>query len=85
LREDEISPQMRALVEKLSVGQPSEPIVQKNGVGVIMVCAKPGQAVPNAAPTRQQVAEGLLRERLDTVARRYLNDLRRNSYVDVRG
>jgi peptidyl-prolyl cis-trans isomerase SurA len=85
LREGEISPQMRALVEKLSVGQPSEPIVQKNGVGVIMVCAKPGQAVPNAAPTRQQVAEGLLRERLDTVARRYLNDLRRNSYVDVRG
>ena len=29
-------------------------------------------------------ADTLLRQRLDTVARRYLRDLRRNAYVDVR-
>jgi len=38
---------MRALVNQLAIGQVSEPIVQKNGVGVIMVCAKKdGAGVP---------------------------------------
>jgi peptidyl-prolyl cis-trans isomerase SurA len=81
LRASTISPEMRNLVTRLSIGQASEPIVQKNGVGVIMVCAKSNTS---GAVTREQVAESLLNQRLDTVARRYLRDLRRNSYVDVR-
>jgi peptidyl-prolyl cis-trans isomerase SurA len=82
LRAANISPEMRTLVNKLAIGEASEPIVQKNGVGVIMVCAKgkPG----GGAVTREEAAESLLRQRLDTVARRYLRDLRRNAYVDVR-
>ena len=82
LRAGSISPEMRNLVSRLSIGQTSEPIVQKNGVGVIMVCAKSNSA--GGAVTRDEAAESLLRQRLDTVARRYLRDLRRNAYVDVR-
>jgi len=81
LRANNISPQMRTLVNQLAIGQVSEPIVQKNGVGVIMVCAKKDGG---GGVTRENVSESLLRERLDTVARRYLRDLRRNAYVDVR-
>jgi peptidyl-prolyl cis-trans isomerase SurA len=82
LRASSISPEMRNLVNRLSIGQASEPIVQKNGVGVIMVCAKSNAS--GGAVTRDDVTETLLRQRLDTVARRYLRDLRRNAYVDVR-
>ena len=82
LRAGSISPEMRNVVSRLSIGQTSEPIVQKNGVGVIMVCAKSASA--GGAVTREEAAESLLRQRLDTVARRYLRDLRRNAYVDVR-
>jgi peptidyl-prolyl cis-trans isomerase SurA len=82
LRPAEISPQMRALVTKLPVGQTSEPIVQKNGVGIIMVCKKGTEG--GGPVTRDEVSETLLKQRLDTVARRYLRDLRRNAYVDVR-
>ena len=82
LRAASISPEMRNLVNKLSIGEVSEPIVQKNGVGVIMVCAKGKSG--GSAVTREEAAESLLRQRLDTVARRYLRDLRRNAYVDVR-
>jgi peptidyl-prolyl cis-trans isomerase SurA len=82
LRLNDISPQMRDLVTKLAVGQASEPIVQKNGVGVIMVCNKAAGGV--AAVSRDEVGETLLRQRLDTVSRRYLRDLRRNAFVDVR-
>jgi peptidyl-prolyl cis-trans isomerase SurA len=81
LRADQISPQMRKVVDGLPVGQPSQPIVQKNGIGVIMVCRK---SKPSSASTRAEVTEMLLRQRLDTVARRYLEDLRRAAYVDVR-
>ncbi len=82
LRAGSISPEMRSLVNRLSIGQASEPIVQKNGVGVIMVCAKSNSG--GGGVTRDDVTESLLRQRLDTVARRYLRDLRRNAYVDVR-
>ncbi len=82
LRASSISPEMRALVSRLSIGEASEPIVQKNGVGVIMVCGKANSS--GGGVTREDVTESLLRQRLDTVARRYLRDLRRNAYVDVR-
>jgi peptidyl-prolyl cis-trans isomerase SurA len=82
LRASAISPEMRNLVNRLPIGQASEPIVQRNGVGVIMVCAKSGGGT--GATTREDVIETLTRQRLDTIARRYMRDLRRAAYVDVR-
>jgi peptidyl-prolyl cis-trans isomerase SurA len=82
LRLDQIAPAMRSMVMGLGIGQPSQPILQKNGVGVIMVCSK---TQPKAVvPTRDDVAESLMRARLDILAQRYLRDLRRAAYVDVR-
>jgi peptidyl-prolyl cis-trans isomerase SurA len=83
LRESEISPQMRGLLAKLAIGQPSEPILQRNGIGVIMVCSK-GAAKAAAPASREDLFETLLKQKLDTVSRRYLRDLRRAAYVDVR-
>ncbi len=82
LRLAQIAPALRDLVMKLPVGQASEPIVQKNGVGVIMVC---GRSTPGTSlPTRPEVEETLIRQRIDMVARRYIEELRRAAYVDVR-
>jgi peptidyl-prolyl cis-trans isomerase SurA len=77
-----ISPIMRKLVEGLKIGEASRPILQRNGVGVIMVCSRknPGPATI----TREMVANSLLERQLDVVARQYLEDLRRRAYVDVR-
>ncbi len=82
LRAREISPEMRSLVAKLGIGEASPPILQKNGVGIIMVCGK--QNAAGRGTSREEVTETLVRQRLDTVARRYLRDLRRGAYVDVR-
>jgi peptidyl-prolyl cis-trans isomerase SurA len=84
LRSNEISPQMRNIVSQLGVGHASQPIVQKNGVGVIMVCSKSTGGGATIATSREEVTETLIRQRLDTVSRRYLRDLRRKAYVDVR-
>jgi peptidyl-prolyl cis-trans isomerase SurA len=84
LRVDQVTPAMRTIVLGLEVGQTSPPIVQKNGVGVIMMCEK---AAPSSAPTvlsREEIGETLMRQRLETLARRYMRDLRRTAFVDVR-
>jgi peptidyl-prolyl cis-trans isomerase SurA len=85
LTASEMTPELRALVNRLQIGQVSPAIVQKNGVGVIMVCGKTDpKATAGKGPTRDEIGETILRQRLDNVARRYLRDLRRNAYVDVR-
>jgi peptidyl-prolyl cis-trans isomerase SurA len=80
-----ITPQLRDLLNKMSVNEVSQPILQRNGIGVIMLCSKEaGTAAKSTAPTREEVFDSLLRQKLDTVSRRYLRDLRRAAYVDVR-
>jgi peptidyl-prolyl cis-trans isomerase SurA len=82
LQASEISPVMRKLVDGLKNGEASQPILQRNGVGIIMVCGRKNQSP--VAITRQTVAESLLVQQLDLVARQYIEDLRRRAYVDVR-
>lgn len=82
LRMSQIAPAMRRILSALPVGQPSEPIVQKNGVGIVMVCAK--SAPQSTVATRDAVEEALIRQRLDTISRSYMRELRQAAYVDVR-
>jgi peptidyl-prolyl cis-trans isomerase SurA len=79
-----VTPQMRDLLNKLAIGEASQPILQRNGMGVIMVCSKEAQTAKTGDPTREEVFDSLLRQKLDTVSRRYLRDLRRAAFVDVR-
>ena len=83
LRADQVAAGMRKIVEGLEPGQASQPIVQKNGVGVIMLCDKAAASAPTI-PTREEMYETLMRQRLDTLARRYMRDLRRTAFVDLR-
>ena len=83
LAASQIAPEMRKVIESMPMGQVSQPIVQKNGVGVIMICDKSTGKSPTGV-TREEVADTLLRQRLDTMSRRYMRDLRRTAYVDVR-
>jgi peptidyl-prolyl cis-trans isomerase SurA len=84
LRVDQVTPAMRNIVLGLEVGQTSPPIVQKNGVGVVMMCEKAAPPSALTVPSRDEIAETLMRQRLETLARRYMRDLRRTAFVDVR-
>jgi peptidyl-prolyl cis-trans isomerase SurA len=80
-----ITPQMRDLLSKMSPNEATQPILQRNGIGVVMLCSKKAQeAQKSADPTREEVFDSLLRQKLDTVSRQYMRDLRRQAYVDVR-
>ena len=47
-----------------------------------MVCERHNPAAES--PQRDQIAQELQRERLDRLARRYLRDLRKDAFVEVR-
>ncbi|HTQ33689.1 MAG TPA: peptidylprolyl isomerase [Stellaceae bacterium] len=80
-----VAPQMREVLSKLSPNEATRPILQRNGIGVVMLCSKKTESAQKSGdPTREEVFDSLLRQKLDTVSRQYLRDLRRAAYVDVR-
>ena len=72
---------LRDKILALKVAEASKPMAFDNGIGVVMVCERKD---PPGLPTRDEVADTIGRERLDTLARRYMSDLRRGSFVDIR-
>ena len=75
---------MRGAVTGLKVGQPSEPMLSATGrLTVLMVCDR---VDPKQKPLRRNVVRRQLQQRrAELVARRYLRDLRRSAFVDLRG
>jgi peptidyl-prolyl cis-trans isomerase SurA len=83
MRAGDLPPELRATVLALKVGEASKPLPARGGIGVIMVCQRTDP--PSPIPNTDQVYDQIMRQRMDQMARRYLRDLRRSAYVDVRG
>jgi len=83
IRAGDLPPELRDVVMALKIGEPSKPLPTRGGIGVVMVCQRTDP--PSALPTTEQVYDQIMRQRLDQLARRYLRDLRRSAYVDIRG
>ncbi|MCD6035845.1 MAG: chaperone SurA [Rickettsiales bacterium] len=81
----ELHPEVRAVVRDLDVNRPSPVIQTSMGLHLFMVCEK---EIPSALkaqlPERQEVRERLIEQKVSVKARRYLRDLRRNAFVEIR-
>jgi len=77
-----MAPELQTIINALQPGQVSKPVNFRDGSAVFMLCER--KEPPSPIPTREQLVETLTRQRLDTLARRYLRDLRRTAYVDMR-
>lgn len=66
----------------LQANQISPPLRGPNGVMLLMVCEREAESAN--LPGRDQIKERLFREKLDLLARRYLRDLRRAAFLDIR-
>ncbi|MEM9627576.1 MAG: peptidylprolyl isomerase [Pseudomonadota bacterium] len=77
-------------VRDLPAGQISAPLQGPGGVHLLMVCERRGGEEPQTTvdgpseEDRQRITEQLERERLDRLARRYLRDLRKQAFIDLR-
>ncbi len=72
----------RDRIRPLKVNETTELTPSDGGFGMAMVCVRtePQSNLPTAA----DIEDNLIRQRLDTAARRYLRDLRRVAVVDIR-
>ena len=75
--------ELRPQILALKIAEASKPLTLGAAISVVMVCDRKDPA--SGVLSRDDVAENLARERLDALSRRYLRDLRRAAYVDVRG
>lgn len=79
----ELPQQLRDIVAPLPLNRPTPPLRLDDGFLVMMVCAR---SVGDTAglPSRDEVMQSLGMQRIDMMARRYLRDLRRSAFIDVR-
>jgi peptidyl-prolyl cis-trans isomerase SurA len=82
LRVGDLPAELRKTVLGLQVAEASPPVPLRGGIGVLMVCERENAA--NALPSRDQMADDLARERFENLGQRYLRDLRRAAFVDMR-
>ncbi len=82
VRAGDLPPELGRLVNELPIGQLSPPFGNDRQIMVIAVCER--KAANGGLPTREAIATSLSNERLDMLQRRYLIDLKRAAYVDVR-
>ncbi len=82
VRVGDLPTELRKTVLGLQVAEPSPPVPLRGGIGVLMVCEREnaGSAIPN----HEQMVDDLARERFESLAQRYLRDLRRAAFVDMR-
>ena len=79
---NELPDDLQKTVKTLSVGKVSEPLRRGDGITLFMVCDRKEEK--SLIPTKEEVGEALLRQRLELQADRYLRDLRSNATVDTR-
>jgi len=82
-RVGELEAGLRRTVAGLPVNRPSQPMDTASGVQVIMVCSRE-ESTRIALPSTEQVRRVIEDERMDMLARRYIRNLRRSAFIDVR-
>ncbi len=76
------SPPLRQLLSTMQPGVPSKPVVSTEGVVVLMVCSREQKA--EAAPSKEEVSNRLLSERIELTSRQLQRDLRRRAVMEER-
>jgi len=79
---NDLPQQVQSVAINQPVDVPSDPIRTDQGVGLYLICAR--QAGDEDSQSRTGIADRLGQQRLETLARGYLSDLRRAAVIDVR-
>jgi peptidyl-prolyl cis-trans isomerase SurA len=84
VRAGAITPDLRDRILSLDVGEVSDPIVSPAGVHVIQVRDQRSPQEDGGAGDRERVRQTIEQEQLERQATRYLRELRRDAFIDVR-
>jgi peptidyl-prolyl cis-trans isomerase SurA len=73
---------LKLAVETLEPGRPSKPVRTETGIIVLMVCSRTDGGA--GGTERERLEKMLTAQRVDAAARRYMRDLRRAAFIDIR-
>ncbi len=81
--EQQLPPEVMTLIGKLAIGQVSDVFENGNVRRFFAVCGRHDEQ-PGGLPSYDDMRRRMENDQLENLARRYLRDIRRNAYVDVR-
>lgn len=82
VRLGDLSPALRENLQTLQTGQTTQPLDLGRSLALITVCKRVQEN--SNLPSRNEIREKIGSERLNLVARRYLRDIRRDAFIDIR-
>jgi peptidyl-prolyl cis-trans isomerase SurA len=85
LRVVDLAPALQSVVADLAIGHASAPVTLDTGLAVLVVCQRTDPGAEAALPSRDDIANRILADKLDGESRKYLRDLRQAAYIDLRG
>ncbi|MCG8547069.1 MAG: peptidylprolyl isomerase [Alphaproteobacteria bacterium] len=81
---DSLPAEIQSSVTRLKVGETSEPIRVAEGVLLATLCRR-DEGTASGLPTRTEIINRLGTQRFNLLVQRYMRDLRRTAFVDIRG
>lgn len=80
----DLPPALRSLSEEMKIGDMSVPFASAEGVRMYMLCGKK-EITSTAAANTDRIREGIFRQKFELEAQKYLRDLQRAAFIEVRG
>lgn len=78
----ELSPALRGVSENLKIGEVSTPFASVEGIRMYMLCGK--KEIIGKPINNEKIKEVLFRQKYELEAQKYLRDLQRNAFIEVR-
>ena len=75
-------PALRQMMATLPVGKVSQPLIADDGVAMMMICSRETKNL--GLPSRKELSERLLSERIELASRQLMRDLQRRALIDRR-
>jgi peptidyl-prolyl cis-trans isomerase SurA len=79
----QLAPEVEETLERMQDGEIAGPVRAAGGYYILQLRGQRSIS-PDASPEREEVRRVLLNQRLELLARRYLRDLRRDAFVEIR-
>ena len=77
-----LSPELGKMVASLKVGGISEPFATPSGLQLLQLCER--QDIPAEKAQIEKIKDGIFQQKMELEAEKYLRNLRREAFVDIR-
>lgn len=78
----ELPPALRSISESLKIGDISTPFASAEGIRLYMLCEK--KEITGVYINADKIKDGLFRQKFELEAQKYLRDLQRSAFIDIR-